>query len=114
MGEEKCSICGMRVRNMKVHIKLNHKKILFGFTGLHPPQQCTKSSKPDKQTPVIEKRIPKIHPVQQPELTPFVDCGKKEMITNISDENLKLLKYMMAFHEVTPIDIITWDKEERM
>ena len=49
-SEEKCMICGMRVRNMKVHIKLNHKKPK-GFTGSHPPQLSTaKGSKKSRSS----------------------------------------------------------------
>ena len=42
MVEEKCSLCDMTVRNMAVHLKLNHKKKKksgggsFGFTGFTP------------------------------------------------------------------------------
>ena len=31
--QEKCQYCGMKVRNMSVHMKLNHKKKFSGFTG---------------------------------------------------------------------------------
>ena len=41
---EKCRSCGIKVRNMIFHVKLNHKK-LKGFTGSDPPQQQTKGRK---------------------------------------------------------------------
>ena len=47
----------MKVRNMVVHMKLNHKKKFNGFTGSDPPQQQTKGRK--RTSPKLSKEGPK-------------------------------------------------------
>ena len=61
---EKCRSCRMQVRNMMVHMKLNHKKIK-GFTGSDPPQQQTKGRKMTSQKLSKEgSKVPRLESTQ--------------------------------------------------
>ena len=53
--QEKCQYCGMKVRNMSVHMKLNHKKKFSGFTGSNQPQQ----TKGRKRTSLKLPKVPR-------------------------------------------------------
>ena len=61
---EKFRSCGMQVRNMMVHMKLNHKKIK-GFTGSDPPQLQAKGRKRTSQKLFMEgSKVPKLESTQ--------------------------------------------------
>ena len=61
---EKCRICGMQVRKMNIHMKLNHKKIK-GFTSSDPPQQQTKGRKRTGQKLSKEgSKVPRLESTQ--------------------------------------------------
>jgi len=110
MAEEKCTLCDMRVRNLEVHLKLNHKKKRqkrlagesFGFTGFVPPSSSSTSSSSSSSSLATSSptasRLPnldKIAVITPPQTTnPFTDLKPRFNQggrSHLSDENINLL-----------------------
>jgi len=89
MAEEKCSLCNMTVRNMTVHLKLNHKKKKkknSGFTGFSPTS--SKDPKSPSKEPCIE-RIAVIAPPQT--ASPFMSNRECPSSPALTEANFTLL-----------------------
>ena len=62
--QEKCGYCGMMVRNMMVHVRLNHKKKSIGFTSSNSPQQSVEGKRTGQKLPKERSKIPRLESTQ--------------------------------------------------
>ena len=58
--QEKWGYCGMMVRNLMVHIRLNHKKKSMGFTGFSSLQKSVDRKRTSQQLPKEGSKVPRI------------------------------------------------------